>query len=104
VTHRLSGGNLRRLGLRFRRRFLSRSSWAPRPPLIYLSFYLELPFDAGLTDGHALRKLHLSEGPLEEWADLDLDGLLGMDPRQSMRSPPLRCCTTTSAWHWPLTH
>lgn len=62
-----------------RRRFLLRSPWARRLPLIYLSFYLELPFDAGLTEGQALRKIHLTEGPLEEWADLDLDDLLGME-------------------------
>jgi len=63
-----------------RRRFLSRSPWARRPPLIYLSFYLELPFDAGFEKGAALRKIHLAEGPLKEWSDLDLDDLLGMDP------------------------
>lgn len=65
---------------RLRRRFLSRSPWARRPPLIYLSFYLELPFDAGFEKGGTLRKIHLAEGPLEEWSDLDLDDLLGMDP------------------------
>jgi hypothetical protein len=76
---------------RIRRRFLSRSPWARRSPLIYLSFYLELPFDAGLTEGQALRKIHLAEGPLEEWSDLDLDDLLGMQPYEV---PGTFSCTT----------
>ena len=71
---------LRTVLRRFRRRFLSRSPWARRPPLIYLSFYIELPFDVGLTKGPALRKIHLAEGPLEEWSDLDLDDFLGVEP------------------------
>ena len=76
---------------RIHRRFLSRSPWARRSPLIYLSFYFELPFDAGLTEGQALRKIHLAEGPLEEWSDLDLDDLLGMQPYEAPGTFP---CTT----------
>jgi hypothetical protein len=70
---------------------MSRSSWACRSPLIYLSFYLELPFDVGLTEGQALRKIHLTEGPLEEWDDLDLDDLLGMERYEVPGTFP---CTT----------
>jgi hypothetical protein len=76
---------------RLRDRFLSGSPWARRSPLIYLSFYLELPFDTGLEKGGALRKMHLGEGPLEEWSDLDLDDLLGMDPYEVPGTFP---CTT----------
>lgn len=82
---------MRRLSRLIRRRFAPRSPWARRPPLIYLSFYLELPFDAGLTEGQALRKIHLAEGPLEEWPDLDLDDLLGMEPYEMPGTYP---CTT----------
>lgn len=91
VRQRGSGGALRQTLRRFRRRFLSRSPWARRRPLIYLSFYLELPFDAGFTEGGALRKIHLAEGSLKEWSDLDLDDLLGMEPYDVPGTFP---CTT----------
>lgn len=58
---------------------------------MYLSFYIELPFDIGLTEGQALRRIHLSEGPLEDWEDLDLDDLLGFEPYEVPGAFP---CTT----------
>jgi Flp pilus assembly protein TadD len=62
-----------------------------RSPLVYLSFYIELPFDLGLRRGQATRKIHISQGPLADWADLDLDTLLGMP---AFDEPGTFPCTT----------
>ncbi|MGI8412022.1 MAG: tetratricopeptide repeat protein [Solirubrobacteraceae bacterium] len=66
-------------------------AWEARGPLVYVSFYIELPFDVGLDIGQATRKIHLVNGPLEEWSDLDLDALLGMPPFEEKGTFP---CTT----------
>jgi tetratricopeptide (TPR) repeat protein len=61
-----------------------------RTPLIYLCFFLELPFDAGLSNDQAFNAIETEDAPLEDWADFDLQAFLGMPP---LREPAVRPCT-----------
>jgi tetratricopeptide (TPR) repeat protein len=59
-----------------------------RTSLIHLQFYLELPFDVGLSGG-AFNTIEMAHRPLEAWEDFDLQGFLGMPP---LPEPAVRPC------------
>ena len=59
-----------------------------RTPLIHLQFYLELPFDAGLSQG-AFNAIEMEHPPLEDWSDFDLQAFLGMP---ELPKPAVRPC------------
>jgi tetratricopeptide (TPR) repeat protein len=59
-----------------------------RTPLFHLQFYLELPFDAGVSQG-AFNVIEFAHPPLEDWADLDLQAFLGMP---ELPKPAVRPC------------
>ena len=60
-------------------------------PLVFLAFYLDLPIDAGISEGHGFNAIEFSKPPLEDWSDFDLQGFLGMPP---LPEPAVRPCTT----------
>jgi tetratricopeptide (TPR) repeat protein len=60
-------------------------------PLVFLSFYLDLPIDAGISEGHGFNAIEFSEPLLEDWSGFDLQGFLGMPP---LPEPAVRPCTT----------
>jgi tetratricopeptide (TPR) repeat protein len=60
-----------------------------RTPLIYLSFFVELPFDTGLADG-GFNTIDMGHDPIDDWADFDLQSLLGLPP---LPEPVVRPCT-----------
>jgi tetratricopeptide (TPR) repeat protein len=49
-----------------------------RSPLVFLSFYLDLPLDAGISEGHGFNEIEFSKPALEDWAGFDLQAFLGM--------------------------
>ena len=59
-----------------------------RTPLIHLQFYLELPFDAGLSEG-AFNVIEFAHPPLEDWAHFNLQAFLGMP---ELPEPAVRPC------------
>jgi len=59
-----------------------------RTPLIHLQFYIELGFDAGLSEG-AFNVIEFAHPPLEDWADFDLQAFLGMP---ELPEPAVRPC------------
>jgi tetratricopeptide (TPR) repeat protein len=59
-----------------------------RTPLIHLQFYLELPFDAGLSQG-SFNAIELAHPPIEDWAGFDLQAFLGMP---ELPKPAVRPC------------
>jgi hypothetical protein len=59
-------------------------------PIIYLSFYLDLPLDAGVSGGRGFNTIEFGEPPLEDWSDFDLQGFVSMPP---LPEPAVRPCT-----------
>jgi tetratricopeptide (TPR) repeat protein len=59
-------------------------------PLVYLAFYLELPIDAGVSEGHGFNAIEFSKPPLEDWSEFDLQSFLSMPP---LPEPAVRPCT-----------
>lgn len=59
-----------------------------RTALIHLQFYLELPFDAGLSQG-SFNAIELAHPPIEDWAGFDLQAFLGMP---ELPKPLVRPC------------
>ena len=68
---------------------LPTSDRSHRAPLILLSFFIELPFDTGLSNDQAFNAIDVSH-PLEDWSDFDLQAFLGMPP---LPEAAVRPCT-----------
>lgn len=62
-----------------------------RSPLVFLSFYLDLPLDAGISEGHGFNEIEFSKPALEDWAGFDLQAFLGMPP---LPEPAVHPCTS----------
>lgn len=59
-------------------------------PLVFLSFYLDLPLDAGISEGHGFNAIEFSKPPLDDWSAFDLQRFLSMPP---LPEPAVRPCT-----------
>jgi len=62
-----------------------------RTPHIYLSFYLDLPLDAGVSGGRGFNTIEFGEPPLADRSDFDLQRFLSMPP---LPEPAVRPCTS----------
>jgi tetratricopeptide (TPR) repeat protein len=47
-------------------------------PLIFLAFYLDIPLDAGISQGRGFTSVEFGEPALEDWAGFDLQRFLGL--------------------------
>jgi tetratricopeptide (TPR) repeat protein len=70
----------------------SESGFGPvgHSPLVYLAFYLELPFDAGISEGHGFNAIEFSASALDDWSSFDLQRFLRMP---ALPDPAVRPCT-----------
>jgi tetratricopeptide (TPR) repeat protein len=61
-----------------------------RTPLVFLSFYLDLPLDAGISQGAGFINIQFEEPALADWAGFDLQRFLCDSP---LAEPAVRPCT-----------
>ena len=61
-----------------------------RTPLVFLSFYLGLPLDAGISQGAGFINIQFEEQALADWAGFDLQRFLCDSP---LAEPAVRPCT-----------
>jgi len=60
-------------------------------PLVYLQFFLDLPLDAGISQGYGFNAIEFSEPPIKDWSEFDLQAFLGMP---ALPQPGVRPCTS----------